>query len=711
MRAMTVLAGVLGVALFTVISTASGAETPAAAVATADDPFIWLEQVDSTRAMDWVRAENTKTAAVLEQDARYPVLYREALTLAQAQDRIPQPNIIGGQIYNFWQDATHSHGLWRRTTLAEFRRPRGRWTPVLDLDALSRSENGNWFWGGVQCAQPAERRCMISLSDGGEDAVSVREFDLRSGKFAAGGFNLPSGKQSLAWQDPDTLLVSREWSPGELTKSGYAYIVKRVKRGQPLAEAQEIYRGTPDDVGVDPIALHDGAGHQALVVQRNVTFFETEYRIVTDRGLAKLGLPVKSGLLALVSGRLLIELRDDWKIADGRLLPQGAVVSVELAAALAAPDQLQPTLVYAPAPRRAFAEASATRNHLLVVELDNVRGRAYVYTPEPGGRWSRRALALPDNATIGIVDTDLHSDQAFLDVTSFLTPSSLWYADLGSGTLEKLKMLPPKFAAAGLRVEQLEAVSRDGTKIPYFIVHRDDIKLDGSTPTILTAYGGFQVSETPYYSAATGKLWLERGGAFVLANIRGGGEFGPAWHEAGLKTKRQHIYDDFAAVAEDLIARHYTSPARLGIRGGSNGGLLMGVEFNQRPDLWGAVDIEVPLLDMMRYEQIAAGASWVGEYGSVSVPEERAFLSTISPYQNLKAGVHYPLPLVWTTTKDDRVGPQHARKFAARLAALGLPYLYYEVIEGGHGAGATLEEKSAMTAREFTYFSRQLSLP
>ena len=711
MRAMTVPALILGAVLFTVIDSASGAESPAVAAAAADDPFIWLEQVDSTRAMDWVRAENAKTAAVLEQDPRYPTLYREALTLAQAQDRIPQPNIIGGQIYNFWQDATHAHGLWRRTTLGEYRRPQGHWSSVLDLDALSKSEKGNWFWDGAKCAQPAERRCMISLSDGGEDAVTVREFDLRAGLFVAGGFKLPSGKQSLAWQDPDTLLVSREWSPGELTKSGYAYIVKRVKRGQPLGAAQEIYRGTPDDVGVDPVAFHDGAGHQALVVRRDVTFFETEYRILTDHGLAKLGLPLKSGLLGLVSGRLLIELRDDWKSADGRLLPQGAVVSVELAAALAAPEQLQPTLVYTPAPRRAFAKASTTRDRLLIVELDNVRGRAYVYTPAPAGRWSRRALALPDNATVGIVDTNLHSNQAFLDVTSFLTPSSLWYADLGAGTLEKVKTLPPKFDATGLTVEQLEAVSRDGTKIPYFIVHRGEIKLDGNTPTILTAYGGFQVSNTPYYSAATGKLWLERGGAFVLANIRGGGEFGPAWHEAGLKTRRQRIYDDFAAVALDLIARHYTSPARLGIRGGSNGGLLMGVEFNQRPELWGAVDIEVPLLDMMRYEQIAAGASWVGEYGSVSVPEERAFLSTISPYQNLKAGVHYPLPLVWTTTKDDRVGPQHARKFAARLAALGLPYLYYEVIEGGHGAGATLEEKSAMTAREFTYFSRQLSLP
>ena len=711
MRIATITALILGGALSTAGLAAAGDAAVAAVAAPADDPFIWLEQVDSTRAMDWVRAENARTAGVLEQDPRYPVLYRDALAIAQASDRIPQPNIIGGQVYNFWQDAGHAHGLWRRMTLSEYRRPQGKWTPVLDLDALSATEKANWFWGGAQCAQPAERRCMIDLSDGGEDAVTVREFDLPAGKFVSGGFTLPSGKQTLAWQDPDTLLVSREWAPGELTKSGYAYIVKRVARGQPLAAAQEIFRGTPDDVGVNPLALHDGAGHQALLVQRDVTFFETEYRIMGDQGLVKLGMPLKAGLLGMVAGRLIIELRDDWKTADGALMPQGSLVSVNLADALAAPDHLRPTLVYAPTARRAFAEAATTRDQLLVTELDNVKGRAYVYTPESGGRWTRHALAMPDNATVEIVDADLHSNRAFLDVTGFLTPSSLWFADLGARSLVVVKTLPAKFDAAHLTVEQLEAVSRDGTKIPYFIVHSTNIKLDGSTPTILTAYGGFQVSETPYYSAQTGKLWLERGSAFALANIRGGGEFGPAWHEAGLKTRRQRIYDDFAAVGEDLIARRYTSPARLGIRGGSNGGLLMGVEFNQRPELWGAVDIEVPLLDMLRYEQIAAGSSWVGEYGSVAVPEERAFLATISPYQNLKAGVKYPLPLVWTTTKDDRVGPQHARKFAAKLSALGLPYLYYEVIEGGHGAGATLEEKSAMTAREFTYFSRQLTLP
>jgi prolyl oligopeptidase len=709
MRIRTVLCAI-ACGISTLAAWSASADAPASATA-AEDPYIWLEQVDSTRAMDWVRAENAKTAAVLEQDSRYPGLYKDALTIAQAQDRIPQPSIVGGQIYNFWQDADHAHGLWRRTTLKEYHQPNTAWTSVLDLDALSATEKGNWFWSGARCAEPAERLCMIALSDGGEDAVSQREFDLRTGRFVARGFDLPKGKQTAVWENENSLLVSREWSPGELTTSGYAYIVKRLPRGQPLAAAKEIFRGSKTDVEVDPFAFNDGEGHQALIIQRGVTFFESEYRLLTPTGLRQLALPRKADLTALIAGRLIIELRQDWKTADGALLPQGALVAIDLSNALATPEHLRPTLVYAPTARTAIAEVSPTRNHLLVTELDNVKGRAFVYTPEKSAGWSHRLLTLPDNASVEIVDTDLHSDQAFLSVTGFLMPSTLWFGDLGGGELAVVKTLPAKFDATGLKIEQLETVSKDGTRVPYFVVHRADIKLDGSTPTIMTAYGGFQISETPYYSATNGKLWLQRGGAFVLANIRGGGEFGPAWHEAGLKTQRQRIYDDFAAVAQDLIAKGYTSPARLGIRGGSNGGLLMGVEFNQHPELWGAVDIEVPLLDMMRYEQIAAGSSWVGEYGSVSVPEERAFLASISPYQNLKAGVHYPMPLVWSTTKDDRVGPQHARKFAARLSSMGIPYLFYEVIEGGHGAGATLEEKSAMTAREFTYFSRQLSLP
>lgn len=707
MRAPALIIVATITALMAMALTTAGAET----AATADeDPFVWLEQVDGTRAMEWVRAENEKTATVLDNDPRYPEFFKEALAIAEAKDRIPEPSIIGGQILNYWQDAEHVRGLWRRTSLADYQKSAPPWTTVLDLDALAKAEKANWFWRGADCEEPTERHCVLGLTDGGEDAVTLREFDLPSARFVEGGFSLPRGKQDAAWQDRATLLVAREWAPGEMTRSGYPFVVKRIKRGEPLSAAVEVFRGSTADVGVSPVAFNDGAGHRAILIERSISFFETEYLFVGSRSTSKLALPLKARVRSLVEGRLIVSLQEDWKTADGTTFSQGSLVSIDLAAARRAPEHLQPTLVYAPGPREALAQTAATRRHLLVTVLDNVKSRAYVYAPEPGGKWSRRQLALPDNASIHIVDADLHSERAFVTVTGFLTPTSLWLGDLGSGALAKVKTLPPRFDASRDVVEQFEATSNDGTRIPYFVVHPIDMKLDGSTPTILTAYGGFLASETPYYSASVGKLWLERGGVYVLANIRGGGEFGPAWHDAGLKTHRQRIYDDFTAVAKDLIAKGITSPGRLGIMGGSNGGLLMGVEFIQHPELWGAVDMQVPLLDMLAYEHIAAGSSWVGEYGSVSNPDERAFLASISPYHNLKPGVHYPEPLIWTTTKDDRVGPQHARKFAAKLSAMSVPYLFYEVIEGGHGSGATLAERAAMTAREFTYFARMLSL-
>jgi prolyl oligopeptidase len=683
----------------------------AAAATDADDPFLWLEQVNDPRAMDWVKAENAKTSAVLEQDPRYNALHDSALALAQANDRIPEPSVLGGDVYNLWQDASHSHGLWRRSGFTDFLRTDVTWQPLLDLDALSAAEHANWFWHGAGCAEPGEHNCMLALSDGGEDAVTEREFDLRTQHFVDGGFVLPKGKQDIAWQDDDTLLASREWTPGELTSSGYPYVVKSMRRGQPLAAASEIYRGDPADVGAGPVALRDGAGNQLMMIVRFRTFFETEYLLLGNGAPKPLDLPHKCGVVGLLANHLIVELREDWRTAAGPKFSSGSVISIDMAQARAAPGKLRPTLIYAPEPHHAFTAAAVTRDKLLLTELDNVRGRAFVYTPGHTGSWSRRVLPVPDNVSVSIVDTDLHSNRAFFEVTGFLTPASLWLADLDANTQQLVRALPPRFDASRLTVEQFEAVSKDGTRVPYFIVHAKDMHRDGSTPLILEAYGGFQISETPYYSATLGKLWLERGGAYALANIRGGGEFGPAWHDAGLKTHRQRIYDDFAAVGEDLIAKGFTSPPRLGIRGGSNGGLLMGVEFNQRPELWGAVDIEVPLLDMLRYEQIDAGSSWVGEYGSVKIPEERAFLASISPYHNLRKDAHYPLPLIWSTSKDDRVGPQHARKFAAKMASLGLPYLFYEVIEGGHSGGATLDEESATSAREYTYFSRQLGLP
>jgi prolyl oligopeptidase len=688
----------------------AGTAIAARAQAPSDDPYIWLEEVSSPKAMDWVNAHNAKAQAVLEADPRYQAYFNDALALAQARDRIPFGRFIHGQVYNFWQDADHVRGIFRRTSLTGYEAQDPSWETVLDLDALSAAEKANWVYKGAVCARPSERRCLMNLSDGGEDAVTVREFDLRAGTFVENGFVLPKGKQRVTWEDEDTLLISREWAAGDLGRTGYPFIVKRLKRGQPLSAAVEVFRGTPQDggYGVTPFVLRDGENRTLSVISRPIDTFSAETYILTAKGPQRVAIPAKSDLSDMVAGRVIIHNREDWTVG-GRSFPAGSVLAVDLAQLKADPTHLKPTLVYAPTAREALQSASSSKGVLLVDILDNVRGRTLLFTPGPNGSWKRASLKLPDNSSVGIVDASADDNKALISVTSFLTPPSLWLADAGTGEARQIKAQPAKFDASNLVSEQFEATSTDGTKIPYFLVHRRDIKLDGNNPTLLYAYGGFEASQTPAYSSTTGKLWLEKGGVYALANIRGGGEFGPKWHEAGLGTKRQIIYDDFAAVAKDMIARHVTSPRRLGIRGGSNGGLLMGVQFTQHPELWNAVIIDVPLLDMMRISKIAAGASWEGEYGSVEHdPAIRAFWEKTSPYQALRKDGRYPEPFIFTTTKDDRVGPQHARKFAARMEEFGLPFLYYENTEGGHAAGANLRQTAHTNALEMVYLTRKL---
>ena len=680
-----------------------------------NDPYLWLEDVSSPRAMSWVETHNKRATDVLETDPRYQRFYAQALEIAQAKDRIPTGSFIGGQVYNFWQDNDHIRGIWRRTSTDSYASGKPQWETVLDLDALAASEKANWVWKGAQCARPLERRCLINLSDGGEDAVTIREFDLATRSFVKGGFVLPKGKQRVDWENENTLLVSREWKAGDLGRTGYPFIAKRLQRGKPLSSAVEVYRGSPKDggYGVTPYVVRDAKGRSLSLVDRPIDTFHSQTYVLTPKGARRLAIPSKANVADLVEGRVIIQSQEAWSpVGTGKHFPAGSLLSVNLAQLKANPARLNPTLIYKPASREALQGATAAKDMLLVSVLDNVRGRTLVYRPGPKDSWTRSALELPDNSTLAITDTSRTDNQAILAVTSFLTPPSLWLADAATGKAREIMQQPPKFDASNLVAEQREAVSTDGTKIPYFLVHRRDIKLDGNNPTLLYAYGGFEVSQTPSYSATTGKLWLENGGVYAVANIRGGGEFGPAWHEAGLSTKRQIIYDDFASVAKDLIATKVTSPRRLGIRGGSNGGLLMGVEFTQHPDLWNAVIIDVPLLDMIRISKIAAGASWEGEYGSVDDdPAVRAFWEKTSPYQNLRTNVHYPTPFIFTTTKDDRVGPQHARKFAARMEEMGLPFYYYENTEGGHAAGANLRQTARTNALEMTYLTRKLMDP
>jgi prolyl oligopeptidase len=673
------------------------------------DPYQWLEDVSGERSMAWVKAENERTAAILKHDPRFATFEAVALQVLESPERLPIPAIRGNNIYNNWQDAAHPRGILRRTSATEYLKPQPTWETLIDFDSLGKQDNQKWVARGRICLYPGDELCMIGLSAGGEDAVTMREFNLKTRQFVPGGFVLPRSKQTVTWLDRDTLLVVRDWGAGTMAKSGYPFIEKLWKRGQPLDQATEVYRGKQSDLAVEHVTLHDTNGDQATFLFRGLNFFQAETHLLDGRTAKLIALPLKSKVIALVKGRVIVSLDEDWKPEpDGKNFVAGSLVALDFSAFRTDPMHLKPALVFAPTSTEFLQGVQATRNHLLLTTLENVEGRAYTYSLAADGHWTGRKLPVPDHRTVSLVSANWSDDRFFLTVTGFLTPSSLFLGDAAAGTLKEVKALPPQFDASPLVVEQLSATSKDGTKVPYFVVRRKDMRFDGSNPTLLYAYGGFQVSETPDYHAPIGKLWLERGGVFVLANIRGGGEFGPAWHEAGLKTHRQRIYDDFAAVGQDLVTRRITSPRRLGILGGSNGGLLMGVEMTQHPEMWNAIIIEIPLLDMLRYEHIAAGASWVGEYGSVSVPEERAFLESISPYHQLKANVNYPEPLILTTSKDDRVGPVHARKFAAKLEGMRKPFFFQEITEGGHGTGADPKEQAETFAFQYTYLSRKL---
>ncbi|MDI1365628.1 MAG: prolyl oligopeptidase family protein [bacterium] len=670
------------------------------------DPYLWMEEIEGARAMDWAKAQNARTLPVLQGDARYAPLESQALAILNAKDRVPGVSFAGdGSLRNFWQDADHVRGIWRKTTLDSYRTAAPVWETILDIDALSKAEGANWVFKGAGCLSPDETRCLISLSDGGKDAMTVREFDTATKTFVAGGFVLPEGKQNVSWLDKDTLLVAREWEPGQVTKSGYAYVLKAWKRGTWLSAAKEVFRGAVDDVSVSPLVLTDADGKVvAAIAYRGVTFFESEKHLLTDTGAVKLDLPLKSSIQGYVDGQMVVLMEQDW---PEKGFKTGDLISFDLAALKAAPTTAKAVLVLRPTAKQSVEQVTTTRTKLVVGLLDNVKGAAKVFSHGPKG-WTAQALDLPANSSIGLGSSAEKDERLFVTVTGYLAPSTYWLADAGSLKLEQVKASPARFDASTHVVEQFEATSTDGTKIPYFVVRPTGVKYDGTNPTLLYAYGGFQVSMTPGYSGVMGKLWLERGGTYVVANIRGGGEFGPAWHEAGLKENRQKLYDDFFAVSQDLIDRKLTSPRRLGIMGGSNGGLLMGVALTQRPELYNAIVVQVPLFDMIRYSQIGAGASWVGEYGDPAIPSEKAVIAKYDPYSNLKAGKPYPEVFIETSTKDDRVHPAHARKAAARLEELGYPVLYYENIDGGHAASANLAETARRQALEYVYLSRKL---
>ncbi len=671
--------------------------TATVSLANEEDPYLWLEEVDGEKALEWVTARSTADQATLEAVPEFAPTHEDLLEIYNSSDRIAYPAVMGDWLYNFWQDADHVRGIWRRTSLDEYITDSPEWETVIDLDALAAADDENWVWKGASGLAPDYTRFLVSLSRGGGDATVVREFDATKKEFVESGFNLPEAKNRAGWKDENTLWVGTDFGEGSMTDSGYPRVVKEWKRGTKLETATTVFEGKISDVSATAYSMHTPEGRYDWVTQTPAFFRGTTY--LNEGGkLTKLEIPEDADLRGVFKEQMLVSLRTDWTVG-GKTYPQDALLSISVENFMAGGRDFD--ILFTPEERIALNGVNNTQNFLLVTTMDNVAGRLYKYSFN-GGKWSHEEVKLPGLGTAGVMGTDDSNDNYLVNYTDFLTPASLYMVRDGSA-LQKIKSTPEYFDTTGMKVDQYEATSKDGTKIPYFIFMPKGYKADGKNPTLLYGYGGFEVSMRPRYSATVGNSWVNRGGVYVLANIRGGGEFGPKWHQAAMKEQHQNAFDDFIAVAEDLIERKVTTPRHLGIAGGSNGGLLVGACFVQRPELFNAVVCQVPLLDMKRYNKLLAGASWMAEYGNPDTDDWDNYMKFWSPYQNLDASKDYPQVFFTTSTRDDRVHPGHARKMVHKMMDMGKDVFYYENIEGGHGGAANLNQRAYMWALTYAY--------
>ncbi|MBK9455639.1 MAG: prolyl oligopeptidase family serine peptidase [Chitinophagales bacterium] len=681
--------------LFTLLSSAVFSQTA--------DPYMWLEDVDSERSMEFVNQHNTGSVDVLNKLPTYQPIYDKCLEIYNSTDRIVYPTTYGDFIYNFWQDKEHVRGIWRRSPKADYIAGNPKWEILMDIDAMSEADGVKWVYKGAAGLYPKYDRFLVSLSNGGGDAVVIKEFDVNKKAFVENGFTVEEAKGGVSYIDENTVIISTDFGPGSMTTSGYPSQAKVWKRGTALKDATLIYTGDINDVGAWGGVMRDGA-KAYTIISRAITFYTSETYVWMDNKAVKLELPEDAESNGFINNQYIIALKSDWTVR-GVTYKQGDLISLDFTELLKGVYQIQ--LIYRPDEFSSISGVSATKNKLLLELISNVNGELYVYTFSQNV-WTKEKVKAPEYGKISVVDADEFSDKYYFNFANFLTPTTLYYADAASGDVKAIKSLPAYFDGSKFKVEQFKATSADGTLVPYFIVSSKTAANNGHNPTLLYAYGGFESSSLPFYSGTVGTAWLERGGVYVLANIRGGGEYGPKWHQAGLKEKRQNVYNDFHAVAEDLIKRKITAPEHLGIMGGSNGGLLMGVAFTQRPDLYKAVVCQVPLLDMERYNKLLAGASWMGEYGNPDIPEEWAFIKKYSPYHNLKENAAYPEVFFTTSTRDDRVHPGHARKMVAKMESMGYKVYYYENIEGGHAGASTNEQRAKSAALEYSYLWMKL---
>ena len=677
-----------------------------------EDPWRWLEDIDSEKSLNWVRAENQSSAERLKANPLFEELFSEAKIILNSASRLPDVYQEEGWLYNVWRDEKNPRGIFRRTTLEGFAADEPAWETVLDIDALGKEENQQWVFKGMSCLAKHPQHCLVRLSPGGGDAVVIREFNSVTKTFVKDGLQLPVSKGFTSWIDADSVFVSTNFGEGTMTRSGYPRIVKRWKRGTPLSSAGLVHEGAADSVSVVAFRMHSD-GPDIDMVREGRTFWISERYQLVDGDKHRLELPLSATISGAFQGRLIISLKEPWTHGNTSYR-QGSVLIADTTALIAGGDGKIDVMVE-PDDVTVVEAVTPTDATVLVTVLENVRGRIYRYTPGTEGRWDRKLVNFPDNGSVEITSTDDASGNFFARYESFTSPPALYYVTPADWQPQQVKSQAPAFDGSKYRTEQYFATSADGTKVPYFVVLSKNAKLDGTNPTHIFSYGGFRNSLTPSYSGsyeklygAYGKLWLDRGGVFVLANIRGGGEFGPAWHAAALKENRHLAFEDFEAVAGDLFKRNITSAEHLGIEGRSNGGLLVLATMTRRPDLYGAVICGVPLSDMQRYHKLLAGASWMAEYGDPDIPAEWEYIKKYSPYHNLSADVEYPAVFFYTSTRDDRVHPGHARKTAARMEEYGHEVWYYENMEGGHGGSSTNDQLAYRLALAYTHLWTQL---
>jgi prolyl oligopeptidase len=662
------------------------------------DRYLWLEDILGEEPLDWVRARNEPTVAEFSGE-EFERMRAEALEVLDTDARIPYVRRRGEYLYNFWRDAANPRGLWRRTTLDRYRSDTTDWDVLLDLDELARADDENWVWAGAVVIEPEFTRALVNLSRGGADAVVVREFDVEAREFVTDGFELPEAKTQIGWHDPDTVLVGTDFGPDSLTESGYPRIVKRWRRGTPLNDAELIFEGAPTDVSAGG-STDRTPGFERTFVSRSTDFWNSERYELRDSELIRIDVPADASSVSIHREWLLIDLRTDWTFGT-TTYPAGSLLATNYNEFMDGARELR--VIFEPDEHTCLHQYAWTRDRLLLITLADVASRVEIITP---GSWEREPLpGIPAATNSVIVAADDTGDEFFLDSSGFDSPSRL-LRGTGKGPLEQIKTAPSFFDAENLDVTQYFATSTDGTAIPYFVVRPGDTNESG--PTLLSGYGGFESSNTPGYSPVLGRLWLARGGTYALANIRGGGEYGPRWHTQAMRDGRHKVAEDFAAVATDLVDRGITTVPQLGAQGGSNGGLLMGIMLTKFPELFGALVCQVPLLDMRRFHLLPAGASWVAEYGNPDDPADWEFIAEYSPYHNISTDVDYPPVLITTSTRDDRVHPGHARKMTAALEAADHRVWYYENIEGGHAGAADNAQTAFKAALSFSFLWRML---